>query len=350
MREQITSRVRQGLIPALGGALAVSEAGTRPKSEEAYDLYLRSIAVSRDSAPNKGAISMLERAVAIDPNYAPAWAALGLRYYLDSTYGDGGEPMFKRSNSACERALALDPNLPLAASQLIINRAERGELVDSYAEAKALVERRPESAEAHFALSYVLRYAGVLGESATECKTALALDPGDNGLRSCAWTFIYLDQPQKAMEFIQLDRGSEWAARFMAYIFLTQGKLPEARDSVDKMSSNPVFGRDFLQACLVPERRNALPAVAQNYGATLNAGRDPELLYYGGSLLAYCGEKESALRVLKSAVEKDYCVYSALQSSLLLAKLRTTPEFSSLLSAAHQCRDKFLAERTQGPH
>jgi len=90
MRAQITSRVRQGLVPVLGGLLASGEAGTRPKSEEAYDLYLRSIAVPRDVAPNKGAIAMLERAVAIDPSYAPAWEALGLRYYLDGSYGDGG--------------------------------------------------------------------------------------------------------------------------------------------------------------------------------------------------------------------------------------------------------------------
>lgn len=39
MREQITSRVRQGLVPVLGGLSASGEAGTRPKSEEAYDLY-----------------------------------------------------------------------------------------------------------------------------------------------------------------------------------------------------------------------------------------------------------------------------------------------------------------------
>ena len=38
MREQITSQVRQGLVPALGGSSAPWEAGTRPKSEEAYDL------------------------------------------------------------------------------------------------------------------------------------------------------------------------------------------------------------------------------------------------------------------------------------------------------------------------
>src|SRR5438477_3839350 len=77
MREQITSRVRQGLVPALGVGSAVTELGTRPKSEEAYDLYLRSIAVPHDVTPNKDAISMLERAVGIDPSYAPAWEALG---------------------------------------------------------------------------------------------------------------------------------------------------------------------------------------------------------------------------------------------------------------------------------
>ena len=73
MREQLTSRVRQALVPVLGRLSTSGEAGTRPKSEEAYDLYLRSIAAPRDVAPNKAAIAMLERAVAVDPSYAPAW-------------------------------------------------------------------------------------------------------------------------------------------------------------------------------------------------------------------------------------------------------------------------------------
>ena len=71
MREQVTSAVRQGLVPALGGASAANEAGTRPKNEEAYELYLRSVAISDDPAPNKQAIAMLERVVALDPTYAP---------------------------------------------------------------------------------------------------------------------------------------------------------------------------------------------------------------------------------------------------------------------------------------
>jgi eukaryotic-like serine/threonine-protein kinase len=73
MRSQITAKVRQGLVPALGAGTDSGEAGTHPKNEEAYDLYLRSIAVPHDPLPNKDAIAMLERAVGMDPAYAPAW-------------------------------------------------------------------------------------------------------------------------------------------------------------------------------------------------------------------------------------------------------------------------------------
>src|SRR3989475_10193785 len=249
MRDQITSKVRQELVPALGAASAVTEPGTRPKSEEAYDLYLRSIAVPHDVVPNKDAIAMLERSVGVDPSYAPAWEALALRYYYDGEYADGGEQMLKRSDSAHERALALDPNLILAASQVITNRTTQGEVGSAYAEASALVKKRPESAQAHFALAYVLRYVGLLDQSAHECETALASDRGNYIFRSCALVFMELNQQQRAMDFVRLDAGSEWAARTAAYIFLREGKLAEARQSIQKTSANPLMARDLLESC-----------------------------------------------------------------------------------------------------
>ena len=124
MRERVTSTVRQGLVPAFGGAYVLGESGTRPNNQQAYDLYLRSLAVSRDATPNKQAIAMLQHVVALDSTYAQAWAALGTRYYFDVQYGGGGEAMYKRSVSAYERALALDPNLIFAASQLITGRTD----------------------------------------------------------------------------------------------------------------------------------------------------------------------------------------------------------------------------------
>ena len=88
LREQIAARLRQGLFPLLGGTTGTSAASTRPKSPEAYDLYLRSKPATSDLQPNLEAIAMLERSVGLDPDYAPAWAALGLRYYYDGSLGN----------------------------------------------------------------------------------------------------------------------------------------------------------------------------------------------------------------------------------------------------------------------
>jgi len=90
MREQVLTRITSGLVPALRPALGTSEGGSQPRSEEGYDLFLRSAAVPNDPLPNKEAIKMLERAVGLDPSYAPAWGALGHRYYYDALYSDGG--------------------------------------------------------------------------------------------------------------------------------------------------------------------------------------------------------------------------------------------------------------------
>jgi serine/threonine protein kinase len=346
MREQITARVRQGLVPVLGGLSSSSEASTRPKSEEAYDLYLRSIALPHDVAPNKEAISMLERAVGIDPSYAPVWDALGLRYYYSGAYGDGGEPMLKRSDSATERALALDPNLISAAAWLIARQTDRGDTAHAYAQAAALLKRRPDSAMAHFALAYVLRYAGLLDESARECDSALALDRGNYQLRSCSGPFVQLGQTHRAMEFVRLDAGSEYAAMQTGAILLGQGKLAEARQAIQGASQSPLMGRDLIQTCIDPPRSSQCDKAAQTIEATALAGSDIEPLYSVGALLSYCEQKDAALRLLKKAVAQNYCAYTALQTDPLLIKLRGTHEFTALLSSAKQCQSKFLAERS----
>ena len=66
-----------GATDGAGAAWAVADSGrrggrvesaaSRPKNQEAYDFYLRSVAVPHDPAPNKEAIKMLEWAVGIDP-------------------------------------------------------------------------------------------------------------------------------------------------------------------------------------------------------------------------------------------------------------------------------------------
>jgi TolB-like protein len=348
VRSQITAKVRQGLVPALGAGADAGEAGTRPRNEEAYDLYLRSIALPHDPQPNKDAIAMLERAVGMDPAYAPAWNALGIRYYYDSQYSDGGEAMFQRSNAALERAVALDPNLVAAAGQLANNHVERGELVKAYQEATALVERHPESGAAHQSLAYVLRYGGMQEESGHECDTALSLDPGNYRYRSCALTFQQLGNYGRAMDFLQLDAGSEWVSGNLVRQFIYTGDLAKAREQSEKLNDQP--RNKMIRVCLAHAPSADVDKIAREFAPEAFANPDAENRFWIANEFAFCGQKDIALRLLKGSVAGHYCAYTGLQNDPMLANLRGTPEFGELLSAAKLCRDDFLAQRPEATH
>jgi hypothetical protein len=55
--------------------------------------------------------------------------------------------------------------------------------------------------------------------------------------------------------------------------------------------------------------------------------------------MAYCGQKEPALRLLKAAVQQNYCAYSALLEDPLLKDLRKDTTFNQVLTAASACQD-----------
>jgi serine/threonine protein kinase/TolB-like protein len=354
MRGQIAEKVRQGLVPALGAGTDTTETGTRPKNEEAYDLYLRSLAQGRDAAPNKEAIATLERVVSLDPTYAPAWSELGLRYYWDSQYSDGGEAAFQKSNTALQRALTLDPNLVEAAVQNIANRVERGELAKASIDADDLVKRAPNSSFAHFARSYVLRYAGLLDESARECEIARSKDPGNFGLRSCSIAFAASGDVEGALDFMRLDAGSEWYRGSIVYVLWRAGKLAEAREAEQQApAGNP--RKPLSDACSDLRSPTQSPSaevgrIAREIAPELMGNPDPEGRYISGTLMAFCGQKEEAVRLLESSITGHYCIYQALQKDALLVSLRDMPEYKQLLVAAKKCQDDFLAERARLSH
>ncbi len=163
-------------------------------------------------------------------------------------------------------------------------------------------------------------------------------------------TFTSHTQPQRAMEFVRLDTGSQFAARQTALILLGQGKVDEARQTIQRTSDTPQMGRHLLQVCLDPKQASQLDGAAQQVEAASIAEGDVEGWYIDGTMLSYCGRNDAALRLLKRAVAQNYCAYTALQTDPLLGKFRGTPEFSGLLSAAKECQSKFLAHRDQIPH
>jgi len=69
---------------------------------------------------------------------------------------------------------------------------------------------------------------------------------------------------------------------------------------------------------------------------------DPERFYAQGAALAFAGKKDAALRMLRLAIEHNYCAYADLENDPLLNKLRATTEFAELLKAARYCQKPLL--------
>jgi serine/threonine protein kinase len=123
VQDEIASSIAQALRITLSPQ-EVKEIAVKPTvNTEAYDYYLRgrSFTQRRTRPDLEFALEMYEHAITLDPDFALAYAgiahACGLFYYWH-----GGDPQFiDRGLAACERALALKPNLPeaLAARAMI---------------------------------------------------------------------------------------------------------------------------------------------------------------------------------------------------------------------------------------
>jgi len=345
LRDRISAKVRQELLPRLGVSNEQVATGTKPSNPEAYDLYLRSAALPHDVNPNKEAIGLLEHAVQLDPSYAPAWDALGRRYYWEAAYAGGGSYMLKRSDDAYRKALALDPQFISAAAHLTQNLVEEGDLEGS-AQAEGLVKRRPDNAEAHFTLAYVYRYAGLLEAAGRECEAALALDPNNFNFRSCFFAFVEQGRTEKAQQFLKLDAGSEWVSNALPSLLLREGMVEQAREAVKRMPKDSSWYPGLIDACL--NRPGEMGRVAKAAEAQLLSERDPEMQYFQAAILSYCGQSDLSLQLLRSAIEKNYCATTALDADPLLSKIRTAPQFGELHTMAQACQQRFSRALTTG--
>ena len=185
----------------------------------------------------------------------------------------------------------------------------------------------------------MLRYAGMQEKAAQECNTARSLDPGNFDFRSCAWVFLELGQTDRAMDFIHLDAGSEWAAWVTPYVYLATGNLAQARESAKNVGKSALYHRDLLMACTQAQRPANLDVIVHDAELSTMTELDPEEWYHVGALMAYCGQNEAALRLLRAAVQQNYCAYSALLGDPLLKGLRKQAAFDDVLTAGSRCQE-----------
>jgi tetratricopeptide (TPR) repeat protein len=80
----------------------------------AYDFYLRGRGYLEDYQTQnnlENAISQFEQAIAVDKNYAPAYAAMGLAYNNGFRFKNHGKDWIEKAKTQCEHALAITPQL-----------------------------------------------------------------------------------------------------------------------------------------------------------------------------------------------------------------------------------------------
>ena len=126
------------IVSALADALPATRSPPRRRttSLEAYDLFVRgrSLALQSPQAA-RAARSLLQRAIALDPDFAEAYAELALSHHSGCLYyGEPPEEHRPLARSMAQQAVSLDPNNVDAHLTLGYLRAYDGELADGVAE------------------------------------------------------------------------------------------------------------------------------------------------------------------------------------------------------------------------
>jgi hypothetical protein len=149
---------------------------------------------------------------------------------------------------------------------------------------------------------------------------------------------------RRALDYLHLDPGSSFEKTISIDVRVRQGKEKEAlearRDAVPQWG-----GYDMLLAFLEHKPAAEVAALA---GAVRPAA-DPEMNYFSAAHLAYCGQTEAALRMLKETIQGGYCSYPAMDSDPSFASLREKREFAEVRSAGIACQNDFVAQRGQAP-
>jgi DNA-binding winged helix-turn-helix (wHTH) protein/TolB-like protein len=341
LQAQVAAMSRKRLADALGVTDFVADSTPPPRNEQAYELYLRSTALDFDAVSNQEGISLLRRSIALDPSFGPAWGWLSLRYYSYARFGGGGNEILQLADAASEKQLALEPDSPDPVAELTITQTERGDLVRAHQQALELVRRRPDVANNHHVLNYVLRYGGSIDEAGHQCDLALML-AYKFVWGSCSTTWMEMGQYVKARQYLRQDLSSEFSKAHAIEIYLRQGRIAD----VLKIPAPKVPGWDSYKMVLACAA-NAPQSQIKSLAANIHPDGDPEVTYFFAGHLAYCGQTDAAIRMLQHAVDGNYCSYPTIDRDPLFDKIRNLPAFQKARASAIACHNDFTNNRVR---
>jgi TolB-like protein/Tfp pilus assembly protein PilF len=332
VQEEIAGVIAQNLELKLG-----IKKDRRAPNPEAYQLYLEAVRLwgLRDPASLARAEQLLQRAIALQPDFARAYAAMGFvlsirsaETCLDPIVGEG-RSLNEQALQWADRALALDPDLAEG-------YAAKGNVLDNlgrWTECKQIyrrsVELDPNFATAHQWYARALSQEGYLGEAMVEMKRAVELDPlAPRILDNYANYLIASGNYPEALEILDralmIQPSSLQAQNFRGWALMATGRTEEARtifQALSKMPDRPEWNvAQLAQALLATGHRTEAEALLQNA---------PGENFYRGLLLCALGRGEEGIQLLKPTISIQRDIILWLFQEIMP---RQSPEFQHKLA------------------
>ena len=247
---EIQDHVIQNIVNALSIQLTETErtgvAHLPTDNLEAYDYYLRGekLAYRVDAVSAHDALNFYQRAIALDPNFADAYAGYArvAADILNFDYSDSlpSAVARKRAYEAASRAVSLNPGLARSYSVLALLQMIEGRNEAALDSARRAIALNRNSAESHLNLAVVLIYAGHQDEALREMETVLRLNPKPpNYVHDYYGLALFMNrrfgEALAVLEQEQSATRSELNLEMLAAVNARLGRLEAARAAVEGM-------------------------------------------------------------------------------------------------------------------
>jgi adenylate cyclase len=225
----------------------------------AYDYFLRGTEFFRRASyetnkdANGQARQMFDRAITLDPQYALAYAFLGLTFFNDWFFQWNNDPVqsLDRSPELGQRAVALDDSLSFAHFVLSSAYLWRKQHDQATVEAERAIDLDANSAQGYSALGSVLVFAGRPNEAIPLYEKALRLDPQNRALyfNAVGWADRVAGRCEEALaplkEALTLAPNAQQPHFVLAGCYVELGRLEEAQaEAAEIMRLNPNFSME----------------------------------------------------------------------------------------------------------